>query len=120
MGLEDEEDVNIVGLYVFGLLREFGRASDFMNYEHRQREYVELDRKERRALPVANMSLTHMTTPLGRQSLLRHWDELAEQYEVDFVDELITKRFQAFRAMTFEKYADDFATGVLRKNPDLI
>jgi hypothetical protein len=36
------------------------------------------------------------------------------------MDELIERQFLAFRGMTFEAYADNFAAGVLAKHPELV
>jgi hypothetical protein len=119
MALDEEAAMSIEGLYAFGLLREFGRAGDFMNYQGRQREYIETEIADRQGLPVPNMSVSRMMGSVTQQGLQKRWEELSERLDVATMDELIEKQFLAFRAMTFEAYADNFAESVIRNTPGM-
>lgn len=116
-----KEEVTPQLLYVQSILHEMGHVTEFMDFEGRMDELKDRNKKERLALPLGYNSLTKLMDPTSelRQRVDEHWDELAREHNVSDIHGLAEIQGVAYRNLTSERVADNFATDVFDVNPQL-
>ena len=121
MGIEPD-DVTPAALHVFSTLHEMGHLTEFMDYEGRPDELRLRNRREKAALPIGNATVSAIMTEgtPARELVESRWSEVQEKYDVNSIDELLELQHAAYRDMTSEKVADNFAADVFGVNPELV
>lgn len=108
-------------MYVQSILHEMGHITEFMDYEDNPEELRNRTRQEKLALPLGNVTvgkLINEDSPV-RQNVLENWDEVQTRTGAQSMDELITMTAVAYRGMTSETIADNFASDVFAVNPHM-
>lgn len=108
-------------LYVQSVLHEMGHVVEYMDHEDNMGGLRQRNKQERAALPLGYTSLTKLVDPTSelRQRVDQHWDELSSKHGVESVEELVGVQGEAYRNLTSETVADNFATDVFATNPQL-
>lgn len=120
MGI-DVDRVTPQMMYVQSILHEMGHLTEHMDYEDNPEEFRRRNKAEKAALPIGNTTVSKLIaidSPI-RQQVEQHWDEVSQRTGAGSIDELISMQSIAYRSMTSEAHADNFAADVFLANPQL-
>ncbi len=109
MGI-DEANLTPVLLYLHSTLHELGHTLEYMDYEEQPEQLLVRRLAEKHAMPAGNVGALKLLNDPQRLSALAH--ELGVS-----PDQLVSMQFRAYRNLTSEKRADDFAGRVIKANP---
>jgi hypothetical protein len=109
-------------MLVFGFLHELGHVTEFMDHEANPKELEVRMKREKEALPIGRATVSAMMTEgsVAHKFIDENWDEISSRLGVRSVGDLLEKQHVAYRSMSSEAHADDFADLILRMNPTMI
>lgn len=109
-------------LYVQSFLHEFGHPLEYMRYELRPNDLLARQQREKAAMPVGVVSISTLVamTPSERQNMETQLHTTAQRPGIHTFDQLVQAQHEAYRNMTSERRADEFAADVLARNPALL
>lgn len=113
----DPSDVTPQLLYTQSVLHEMGHLTEYMDYEDNHLELEERQRVEYVALPIGNATtsaILNQDTKAG-SFVADNWENISAKLKVGSIDELAEKQHTAYRSMTSEAHADNFAADVLNQ-----
>jgi len=109
-------------LYVQSILHEIGHLTEHMDYED-DPEFPKLRRKqEMAAMPVGNVTVGALLDPesAGSKYVEHNWESIQVEHGIDSRDDLIAMQSRAYRNLTSETIADNFAADVFAIDPQLV
>ncbi|HSH18077.1 MAG TPA: hypothetical protein VK978_01700 [Candidatus Saccharimonadales bacterium] len=109
-------------MYAHAIFHEMGHVVQFFDNENDPEAYQRMRKKDRLALPISNataLAIVTEGTP-ARRYVDSVWDQVQDQLGVTELDELVHLQAVAYRDMTAEAGADNFAADVFRMNPLLM
>ncbi len=121
MGISSDE-ITPQLMHVFALLHELGHVSEYMDYENNPEELNTRVKREKLALPIGRATVSAIMSEGTRANTFvqKNWDAIHDSLGVATMEELLQKQHDAYRDMTSETFADDFAASVLAMNPVLL
>lgn len=118
------EDITPQTLYVQSILHEMGHLTEHMDAEEAGEPRAPIERRkvEMQAMPLGALAVGKLAKPASAESVWfeANWQQQAERHGVSTREELIAIQSVAYRALTSEKIADNFAADVFLTNPQLL
>ncbi|HEX5447654.1 MAG TPA: hypothetical protein VFW90_00405 [Candidatus Saccharimonadales bacterium] len=109
-------------LYVFGVAHELGHITEYMDYEADPEALKERRKKERAALPIGNTTVSALmkVDSNARKYVEENWDDISKAFHITSFEELLNLQHSAYRSMSGERHADNFAESVFVGQPAII
>jgi hypothetical protein len=109
-------------LYIFGVAHELGHVIEYMDNESNPEAFKERRRKERAALPIGNATVSALMNvdSSAQKYVEENWKDISETFHLASREELLNLQHLAYRGMTAEKHADNFAESVFVGQPTII
>ncbi|HUC89953.1 MAG TPA: hypothetical protein VMR45_04070 [Patescibacteria group bacterium] len=120
MGVE-ESAITPMQLYIHSIVHELGHIPEYIEYEQNPEQLRLRKRTEKEAMPAGRAAVSHLLDPssAARQALDAIFPSIASKLGIQTFDQLIELQHRAYRNLTSEKRADDFAARCLAANPAL-
>ena len=115
----DPKDVTPQLLFVHSTLHEMGHLTEYMDFEDNPGDLKTRQRAEKMALPIGGATASQLIDPDSkvRKAVDAQWPQVQSSLQVGSMDELITMQAVAYRGMTSETIAGNFATDVFAMEP---
>jgi hypothetical protein len=115
-------------MYVQSILHEMGHLTEHMDHEKQQatsNEKLETPKERRKremaALPIGNVTVGQLIDPESKASrfVADRWEDISSHFGIASNDDLIALQGIAYRNLTSEQIADNFAADVFDMHPTL-
>jgi hypothetical protein len=114
----EETQITPTMLYIHSVLHELGHVPEYAEYADQPEQLKARQVAEKRAMPAGNVSVSRLLAlpEADRQRIEKQLATTHQNLNIPTFNELIARQFTAYRNLTSEKRADDFANTIIQEN----